>query len=73
MPGAEDDSRFAGSLPEFAANANYSPGMDFGRAKDFQTDSIEQACLQQLVPTLLSAKKIEKKSLKAENAATEQV
>jgi hypothetical protein len=73
MPGYEDDSRFARALPEFAANGNYSPGMDFRRAKGFQTDSIEHARLQQLVPMLLSVKKIERKSLKAENAAPGQV
>jgi hypothetical protein len=33
MPGAEDDSRFAGSVPEFAAKANYRPGVDFRRVK----------------------------------------
>jgi hypothetical protein len=60
MPGAEDDSRFAGSFPELAA-------------RGLQKDSIEHARLQQLVLTPLSVKKIERKSLKAENAATVQV
>jgi len=33
MPGYEDDSRFAGSVPEFAAKANYGPEVDFRRVK----------------------------------------
>jgi hypothetical protein len=34
MPGAEDDSRFAGSVPEFAPKASYGPGMDFRRVME---------------------------------------
>ena len=73
MPGAEDDSRFAGSVPGFAAEADYGPGWTSGALGGFQTNSIKQARLQQLVPTLLSVKKIERKSSKAENAAPGQV
>ena len=47
--------------------------MDFQRVEGFQTESIDQARLQQQVLTLLSVKKIETKSLKTENAATGQV
>src|ERR1700676_2393089 len=48
-------------------------GWTSGASRGLQTDSIEQARLQQLVLTLLSVKKIERKSLKAKNAATGQV
>jgi hypothetical protein len=46
MPGAEDDSRFAGSVPGFAAEADYGPGWTSGALGGFQTNSIEQARLQ---------------------------
>jgi hypothetical protein len=42
MPSYEDDSRFAGSVPEFAAKANYDQGWTSGALRGFQPNSIEQ-------------------------------